>query len=107
MASSGEELPPPGASDGVIVVLVVVVLIAVTETLSPCVIIIVLRGRPVPKAPTGARFDDDLLVNKAECSAILPFTLRFLLWLARLNVIPAICCKANSNGGEPLCRQLC
>jgi hypothetical protein len=43
----GEENPTPDTTDKIVVVLVVVVLVAVTEPLVPCVIVIVLSGRPV------------------------------------------------------------
>jgi hypothetical protein len=50
MAMSGERVPSPGAADGVCIVLIVVVLIAVTEPLSPGIIIVILGRGPVIRA---------------------------------------------------------
>ncbi len=69
----GEEISTPGTADVTVIRLIVVVLVTVTEALYPCVVAIVLRGRPVPRSKANnLSFDDDLMVNAAECSATLP-----------------------------------
>lgn len=71
----GKEISTPGTADVTVIRLIVVVLVTVTEALYPCVVAIVLRGRPVPRSKANnLSFDDDLMVNTADCSAMLPST---------------------------------